>query len=296
MNQSTALPTLVLIHDLLSSPLEFGLIAQILRAREVPFDFIEIPGYSHGSDRAALAWRDWVAAAGSLLDQRYGADAPIVLGGLGAGGALAAALALERRPQRVRGVTLLSPVFAQDGTAVRPSRLHAVASALGLDRWIAVRRREPFGVKNAKTRKWIAREIEEKDISSIGPARLPLRALRESALLHAHVRATLASLPAPLLVLHAADDDVCSLASVSRIIDELGGAARLIALEHSYRMITIDNDRQRVAHELADFIGAPKRSPDAPSAAVRSARPERPARSSRSSRPVRPGRVAVAAN
>jgi carboxylesterase len=262
MNGNDTLPSLVLIHDLMSSPLEFGLMTQILGARGVRYHFLEIPGYTHGVERPALAWRQWLTAAAARLDERYAAGEPIVLAGLGTGAALAAALALESRRQDVRGLALLSPAFPAQSTARAPT--HAIAASLGLDRWVAIRRSDPFGIKNPKTRKWVAREIEESGMSSAGPATLPLRAVRESERLHEHVQAELLRLTAPLLVLHAREDADASLAAVSALVEQLSGSARLIPLEHSYHMITLDNDRQRVAHELADFLGAPKREPLAP--------------------------------
>jgi carboxylesterase len=267
MDNSPAQPTLLLIHDLLGSPREFDPITQILNAREVGFHFLEIPGYTHRRERPLMDWRAWVASAGALVDRHYGPDADLVIGGIGTGAALAGALALQSRRQRLRGVAFLSPTFVIDGASAPATRMHRVASALQVDRWVSVTRSDTFGIKNAKARKWVAREFEEHGASSIGGVRLPLRALRESARLHAHVRSSLKSLPAPLLVLHATADDVSSIGSVERIVEELGSTARLVALEHSYRMITMDNDRQRVAHELSDFLGAPKRRAEPPRAA-----------------------------
>ncbi len=261
--QAAALPTLVLIHGLFSSPLEFALTSQLLRSRGVRFDCLEIPGYTLADRGRPSSWRDWLHVASAALDARYEPQEAIVLCGLCVGGALAAALAAEARQQRVCGVAMLSPTFDYDGWSLsRWRHLRRLGYALGLARWITVREREPFGIKNPKIRKWVVREFERSDVSSIGPSRLPLWGLRESERLHAHVRpllrTLLRTLAMPLLVLHAREDEITSLASVAAWVAELGDRAWLVTLEHSYHMITIDNDRQRVAHELADFIGAPK--------------------------------------
>ncbi len=265
MKQSDPQPTLVLIHDLLGSTSEFDFIAPILAAREVRIDGLSIDGYSHGAGRPALAWRRWVDAAERALDARHAADAPVLLAGVGTGAALAAMLALRPRRQHVAGVALLACAFDRCG---RLSPRHRAATRFGLDRWAAVACEEPFGVKNPKTRKQVARQLADDGRAAFGPAALPLRAMRESDRLFAHVCASLASLPslppfgAPLLALHAREDADAPLDAVERLvatINERGRHARLIALEHSYHRITIDNDRQRVAHELADFLGAPKR-------------------------------------
>lgn len=257
--QSAPLPTLVLLHGLFSSPLEFALMSQTLRSRGVLFDCLEIPGYTLADRSRPSSWRDWLRAASAALDVRYGPEEPIVLGGLCVGSALAIALAAEARQQRVCGVAMLSPSFDFDGWSLsRWRHLRRLGYALGLSRWITIREREPFGIKNPKIRKWVVREFEDGDVSSIGPSRLPLWGLRESERLNAHVRPLLHALRMPLMVLHAREDEITSLSSVARWIAGLGKTVQLVVLEHSYHMITIDNDRQRVAHELADFVGAPK--------------------------------------
>ena len=267
MQATKPLPTLVLIHGLFSSPLEFALTSQTLRSRGVSFDCLEIPGYTLADRRRPSSWRDWLHAARAALDARYGPGEPIVLGGLCVGSALATALAAEARQQRVCGVAMLSPTFDYDGWSLSPWRhLRGLGYALGLARWITIREREPFGIKNPKIRKWVVREFEQGEVSSIGPSRLPLWGLRESERLNAHVRPLLRALSLPLLVLHAREDEITSLTSVERWIAGLGGAAQLVVLEHSYHMITVDNDRQRVAHELADFVGAPKTARATPKA------------------------------
>lgn len=253
-------PTLVLVHDLLGSPLEFGLLSQILQARDVRFDVLDVPGYTRGHGSARLDRAAWLAEAGRALDARHAADEPIVVGGFGTGAALAVALAAAPRPQRVQGLALLSPTFDRDGWGARPMLRHRrVAYALGLDRLLSVRERDPFGVRNPKIRKWVARELADGLPSAVIRERLPLRAFREAERLEAEAAASWHAVDVRTLVLHAVDDEVASISGVRRLVDGRTNVA-LIALEHSHHRITIDNDRQRVAHELADFVGAPKRT------------------------------------
>jgi carboxylesterase len=258
----TPLPTLVLIHGLFSSPMEFTLLSRILRSRGVAFECLEIPGYTSPATRTVSGWRNWIDAADAALDARFAPDEPIVLAGLCVGGMVAAELALRPRSQRVAGLVLMSPTFAYDGWAIGlRQRMRRLAYLLRIDRWITVREHEPFGVRNAKTRQWIMQELAERAASAAGPASLPLRAIRESERLYAHVASRLKGLDVPMLVLHARDDEISSIASVERVLADAAVPACLVVLEHSYHMITIDNDRQRVAHELADFVGAERTRP-----------------------------------
>ena len=55
-------------------------------------------------------------------------------------------------------------------------------------------------------------------------------------------------------MIHARDDEITTLDSVRRVFDALPVRAKeLVVLEDSYHMITIDNERQRVAALLAGF-------------------------------------------
>lgn len=263
MSLPSALPTLVLIHGLQSSPKEFSLLQRILTSRQVSFHCLEIPGYTLGMGESQLRWQDWVQSAAAALNARYGRSDSLILGGLCVGGAIATALA--RNDARVCGLVMLSPTFAYDGWAIsRWMKLRTVAYRTGLDRWISVREREPYGIKNPKMRCRVLEEFASRGHSSIGPMRLPLRAIRETERLYAASVSWLSSLRIPLLVMHAREDEIATVASVRRVMGRSVPLARIEVLEESYHMITIDDDRQRVAHALADFVGAPAQEAVAP--------------------------------
>ena len=256
-------PQLVLIHGLHSSPQEFSLLKRILDARQVEFHCLQVPGYTHGLGEPRMDWRDWLRSARAALDARYASTDSLVIGGLCVGGALAAGLA--RDDDRICGVVLMSPTFAYDGWAIRRwMSLRAIAYRTGLDRWISIREREPFGIKNLKMRSRVQAELAAGGQSSIGPGRLPLRAIRETERVYAASVAWLSDLRVPLLVMHARDDEIATLASVRNVVCRAGPLARLLVFEDSFHMITIDNDRKRVANALADFVGAPAAEASAP--------------------------------
>jgi carboxylesterase len=255
---STHKPTpLVLLHGLRSTPQEFGLIALSLRNRGVRLITPRVEGYSLDDRRTRTSWPLWAAAASAAITAAVPPEQPIVLGGLCAGGLLAAALTLNG-PHRVAGLVLMSPTFDYDGWGqTRWRHLRKLGYALGLDRWIRVAERDPYGVKNPKIRAWVAREMKQRAGSAAGPSSLPLWAIHEVDKLKDRVRAQLPKLSARTLVLHARDDEVCTLASVRRAVHSMAAADRkLVVLDNSYHMITIDNDRHRVASELFDFTAA----------------------------------------
>ena len=248
---------LVLFHGLASSPKEFGFLTHPLRRHGVRLVAPEVPGYSAGQLDAGAGWQDWVRAAGQCLDALEAESAePYVLGGLCTGAMLALAAAATRPRAGLRGYALLSPLFAYDGWALPWwYALRPVAYATGLTRFFAMREREPYGLRNERMRALIRQQIAAGETSLVGPASVPLRVVRESERLSAHVRTLLPDLAQPVQVQHARDDEICRLASVRKAIAGVPtGLLSLHVAENSYHMITADNDRHLVADRLSAFM------------------------------------------
>ncbi|MBA5690703.1 alpha/beta hydrolase [Rugamonas apoptosis] len=245
---------MLLIHGLLSSPQEFGLIAHGLRNRGTGFDAISVPDYTLAYDPITPNWKRWLEGASAAIDARVDAGEPVILGGLCMGGILAAAAALRAR-QRIAGLILMSPTFTFDGWGMHPIRhLRRLGYMTGLDRFFSMYEREPYGVKNPKIRKWIMRELRDRAQSAAGPARVPLRALREAERMLSDVTARLHELDCPLLFIHARDDEITRLSSVEQVFSTLPQTNKeLLVLDNSYHMITIDNDREQVSRALEHF-------------------------------------------
>ena len=245
----------MLLHGLLSTPREFFLISNALRCRGIRHDALAIPGYTAaGRKGLPTGWHTWIEAALIAIDKATAPDEPLILGGLCTGGLLAAHLALRLGP-RVRGLAMLSPTFSYDGWGLSKWRhWRHLAYLLGIDRFIRVPEREPFGIKNPRIRRWIALEMRARSDSAAGPAHLPLWALKENEMLISVVRSQARLLDCPLLVVHAREDEITQLGSVEGFFEAVNAAdKRLVVLEDSYHIITFDNERQRVADELSDF-------------------------------------------
>ncbi len=261
MPGSEPLLPIVLIHGLLSTPREFGLISLPLQARGAPLIILNIPGYTEADRRQFRRWSSWVDAACDAIRAQFGSNQPFVLGGLCSGGMVAAAVA-ARGEFNVRSLVMMSPSFGYDGWArTRWWGWRKVAHALGVDRWISVRESEPYGIKNEKIRKWVERDMHVRATSAAGPSTLPLWAINQSERLMRHVIRQFPRLRMPTVVMHSRLDEICSLGLVERVFDTLpGGPNRLVVFDNSYHMITIDNDRQQVTAELLRCAGRADRS------------------------------------
>lgn len=251
----------VLLHGLLSTPREFGLISLPLQSRGVPLIIPRIEGYTEADRSQFVSWQAWVDAACRAIREQVGVGQPFVLGGLCSGGMLAAAVA-ARGEFNVQALVMMSPSFGYDGWARTAWwRWRRLGYALGLDRWISIKESPPYGIKNEKIRKWVERDMHQRATSAAGPATLPLWAIHQSEKLMNHVVKQFPSLTMPAVVIHSRLDEICSLGLVRRVFDTLpSGPNRLVVLENSYHMITIDNDRQQVTAELLQCAGTRDRN------------------------------------
>lgn len=250
---------MVLFHGLASTPKEFGLLAFPLRRLGVTLHTPTLPGYTHGVLAEPARWQDWVDAASHAVDaiaQRHG---PVLLGGLCTGAVLALAVAARQAtPASVDGLALLSPLLAYDGWGLPWwYALRRLAYLLRIEHRFSMQERPPYGLKNERLRQWVRQQMAAGDVTLSGPSRVSLQVVRESERLSAQAPQWLASLRVPTLVMHARDDEICSLASVAAAVARAPAAMlRMIVLEDSHHMISADNDRQQVARELAHHAWA----------------------------------------
>lgn len=249
----TALPMVVLLHGLASTPKEFGLILHPLRRLGIEVHTPDIPGYSHGSLARPARWQDWVEAARQVIEAIATPPRPLVLGGLCTGALLAVALAASGKLASVRGLALMSPTFAYDGWALPWwYRLRRLAYVLGLQERFSMREQTPYGLKNERLRHWVRQQMQGDQATVVGPPRVPLQVVRESERISRHALACLRQLTVPTAVLHAREDEICRFATVQAALAQApAGRIEITPLENSYHMVTADNDRQQVAAALA---------------------------------------------
>ncbi len=268
----------VLIHGLLSTPREFGLIALPLQARGVPLILLNVKGYTEADRSRFERWTAWVDAACDAIREQVGVEQPFVLGGLCTGGMVAAAVA-ARGEFNVQRLVVMSPSFGYDGWArTRWWGWRKLGYVLGIDRWISVRESSPYGIKNEKIRQWVERDMNQRAVSAAGPSSLPLWAINQSERLMRHVVSQLPGLRVPTVVMHSRLDEICSLGIVQQVFNRLPqGRNRLVVFDNSYHMITIDNDRQQVIAELLECSGRRERSSAAATDAATTEPPSNPA-------------------
>jgi carboxylesterase len=159
--------------------------------------------------------------------------------GLSAGAALALRLA-EQRPADVAGLVLVNP-------CVRLSDRRL--ALLPLAKWVV------------PSFPGVVSDIKRTDITEVGYARVPSRALASALAFWSAVRADLGKVTAPVLVYRSRDDHVVPEASTRAVL--AGVASRLVeerVVEDSYHVATLDNDAESIFAGSLGFVHAHARS------------------------------------
>lgn len=246
----------LLLHGLRGNPLELQHLGRRLQAAgyEVRIPFIR--GGFGGAERApCLGWEVWIEPALAHYAELRARCSQVALSGLCMGAVLALALAAESGIE-VSAVMPLATTLKWDGWGIPWYRIFApLAYHTPLGLLCSFAERWPFGVKDERLRAWIARQMRETGNSLAGAARLPMANVYQALRLARHARRALGRVTAPALVIHAREDDVASPRNARWVMDGLGSRdKRLIILEDSYHMVTIDREKERVARECIAFL------------------------------------------
>jgi len=249
----------LLLHGLSSGPQELQFLARGLQRTGYSVRVPVIAGYSFGSGaRGVQAHAQWAAAALAEFDALRQQCDSVAVGGLCIGAVLALRIAALRSPVTA-AVLALSTTLHYDGWAAPwTRRLLPLATWPGfgpLARRIAVRESTPFGVKDERMRGWIAAQMREAGTSDAGAAVLTVHDLSQAQRLITEVRRRLPDIAAPVLLLHARDDDAASPRSAFEVAQRVAsGHVRCVLLADSYHMISIDREKHRVLGEMKDFL------------------------------------------
>ncbi len=252
-------PIVLLLHGLRSTPDELLTLNNALKTSGIATHNLRIPGYSYAvqdEEPVAPAFANWVQCVQTQVMQLRQQHSHVILAGISAGATLALGTAL-RLGTSLDGVVLLSTTLWYDGWNTPFYRwLFPLALYTPLGALWSYKEQPPYGVKNPRIREWIAKELKTRKISSAGAATIQTHYLREFDRLIRQVKKTLSTGPCPAgLAIHAREDDVASLSNLEFLQKHWSsGHLEAVILENSYHMITLDNERQRVAAEVIAFV------------------------------------------
>ncbi len=246
----------LLFHGLSSSPLELQFIARGIQRAGYTVRVPVIEGYTYGLGKSQTKTAaHWMASALKELDQMLRDCESVSIGGLCLGAVMALRVA-GLRSDRLVSVLALSTALHYDGWG-NPwfTPLLPLARYTPFARRIKVQEREPFGLKDERMRAWVARQMRQAGESDAGASALRVDDLLKARDLIALARSSLSDITAPLLLLHAKEDECATPRSSFEVASRAqANRIRVVLLSDCYHMISIDREKERVLTEMRQFL------------------------------------------
>jgi carboxylesterase len=245
----------ILLHGLCGSGLELGTIPKALKKANCTVVEMQIPNYSAALTDPGVTpnWMDWCAMVESKVVKLKEEHKTVSLCGLSMGATLA--LAVASFSKEILCVVLLSPVLRYDGWSIPwYHRLMNVPYSLGYRNW-TYKESDPYGIKNFEMRRRVAAALKKDGVAAVGAAAIPARHLWAAQKLMAYVRQSLPQVRASTLVIHSIDDETAAPRNAEMILANINAEVRKVVwLGDCYHIITVDNEREIVTNEAAQFI------------------------------------------
>jgi carboxylesterase len=244
-----------MIHGLGGTRHDFGSLDKKLEESGCDVYLPSLPGHGSRPDQLrSVSLRDYMRVLVSAyrdLSKRY---ARVDVAGISMGALLALMLCSRARVKPGR-LILLSPPLFLDGWGVsrfKPLR-YLLYCVPGLRDFIRVPEGEPFGIKNTRIRALIRRHLQKG--SGIHYPYVPLGAIAQVDWMRFAAKRGLHRVACPTLVMHSEEDEITSIRSAEFVCERLGTRdVTFVRLTDSYHMITLDNERERVADCTLAFM------------------------------------------
>ena len=280
-NGSNAL--VYLIHGITGTPIEMRYLARGLARLGGDIYVTTLPGHCTSlRDLVSTNHQQWCAHVCKQLAYARERYEHVYVAGLSAGSLLALEAATI---VTVDGVGVLSPTFFYDGWntprshAILPLALKLVPECL--QHLLFHVDGTPYGVKDSMIQahirasytpasvfhEWVGlwwkgyrsetvgNGTDPSPAASKGYPLFPLRTLAEIDRLMNRVRGLLGKVSAPTLILQATDDDMTGPRNAQFVYDEIASMQkRIVLLDDSYHVITVDRQRQAVVNHLHEFF------------------------------------------
>lgn len=250
-------PPVLLLHGLTGAPADLQVVTKHLKRSGFEVAAPMLPG--HGLDEKGLlqtGWRDWLAAAEAELFRLTPNGGQAFVGGLSMGAVLSLALA-ARHPDRVRGVVCFAATLRYDGWVVPKNAwvipLGAYVPILNRYRFME---RPPYGIKDDRLRAKMEEMLFSGAIAEAGLPFMPGRSLAQNLKLIRRVKRELHKITAPMLVVHAREDDITHIRNVEKMTAAVKGRVTKLYLDDSYHLVTVDRERAKVARATQEFLEA----------------------------------------
>ena len=242
---------IVLLPGLCGSKMELGPIPAVLIKDGHTVAIPIIQGYT--THTGFTDFEEWMKDVNEVCIRLRKTHQSISIVGMSLGSTLA--LAVEAQYKNIDNLVCLSTTLQLDGWAIpwyHP--LLKIVYEIGFGNWI-YHEAEPFGVKDNRLRKVIARAVSMNHVSSLGAAQLSAKHLYQSLQLMVWTRKHLASVNSNLLVMHSEEDDTASIKNAYEVLAKVSSPNKRSSwLKNSYHMISVDNEKGQVANKVSSFL------------------------------------------
>ena len=224
----------LLLHGFSGSPRSMRPWADRLAAAGLSVELPRLPGHgTRWQDMAVTRWEDWYAEADRSLTLLRARCSTALVMGLSMGGTLALRLA-EQRPDDVAGLVLVNPSVHSErkDRHLLPLMRHVVKALPG-----------------------IGNDIAKPGVDEGCYDKLPLQPAYSLQQGWAQVRADIAKVTSPVLLLHSREDHVVEPSNSAWILANVSSSDRTeVWLEESYHVATLDNDAPLIFSSSIDFV------------------------------------------
>lgn len=263
INLSGGTHAVLLIHGLQGSPTEMQPLAKRLNQAGYTVYVPHFRGYGYydgDTSRSVTPWQAWHNQVRDEVLRLKQTHQTVSMAGLCMGAVLALSVAAEIGTE-VTALSLLGTTLYYDGWSIPWYRFVLPIGYYTPFRYFyKYSGRPPFGIKNEQLRKWVIREMAHKESSVAAVSDLCLPAIHEAELLIKSVKQQLPKVTTPTLIMHAVEDDVSTPRSAEFVERHIGSkTVEKILLHNSYHMLTIDNEREKVAADTIRFFNAAHR-------------------------------------
>jgi carboxylesterase len=224
----------LVLHGFTGCPQSMRPLAEAFAAAGYTVELPLLPG--HGTtvdDMITTGWADWSAAAEAAYEALAARCDRVVVAGLSMGGTLTVWLA-TRHPE-IAGIVCVNPALRV------PDEIETTVRGMlegGVDRFPA-----------------IGNDIAHPDATETAYDATPLAPLLSLAEATTALRADLAEVTCPLLLLNAPQDHTVAPADSDELAAGVAGPVERVSLDRSYHVATLDHDRDLINAEAVAFAG-----------------------------------------
>jgi len=251
----------LLSHGITGAPAEMKPLVRKLAAAGFTVSCPALAGHcSTLRELKRTRWTDWYASLEDALGELQQRCGSVFVGGLSMGALLALKLAADY-PQTVSGVATLSATFFYDGWNVprfRQRYLLPLALHSPLRFLYSWHEPAPYGIKDERIRNIIA-AVYASDTAQMpekyGYSEFPGVTIRETFRLIKAVKGDLGRVAAPLLIVHATEDDMATLENARFLASRVASTdVETFYVDDTYHVLTLDRRKHDVADRVTEFF------------------------------------------